>query len=462
MIQDPAVPRAGAGPAASPARGGTSANHMLSQDGKWWWNGRRWVAAVTEDGLWRWDGTRWIQTTSLDGKRPEDLATTLRLLAEDRYAEAGVVLAERSGEWSPQGGLREVVQRAQAVRFELSRLQETVSRPQGGRGLLGLRAEDRPHAQAAQDELVQEQRALAVRVGRAVTPPTVKEADDVLAAAALLDERAALLIAGLAEVDEAERIRADAAVAAQKDLAAAEDARLKALQQARRSIEAAESAHAHAVSEARAHLAAVLNPGLGDLRMGLGPLRLYDTVLEGPSGRLSAAGLRAFVDTAVALWRDHREPLADLLAVLQTDEADRFRAALTQRSGDLFILILATNGTTLLACPVGQELAARRFAAAVRDHAGEAARAKTERQARADQADAALDAVIRDRSQIEAAEAELARVEADPALQGAIDDARKRLERARADTPEVIEARRKLQELARRLVAPPEPLPAVR
>jgi len=61
---------------------------------------------------------------------------------------------------------------------------------------------------------------------------------------------------------------------------------------------------------------------------------------------------------------------------------------------------------------------------------------------------------------IEGAEAELARVEADPALLGAIDDARQRLERARADTPELVEARRKVLEIARKLVAPPEAVKA--
>ena len=32
---------------------------QLSADGKWWWNGTQWVAAVSEDGKWRWDGTAW-------------------------------------------------------------------------------------------------------------------------------------------------------------------------------------------------------------------------------------------------------------------------------------------------------------------------------------------------------------------------------------------------------------------
>jgi hypothetical protein len=71
-----------------------------------------------------------------------------------------------------------------------------------------------------------------------------------------------------------------------------------------------------------------------------------------------------------------------------------------------------------------------------------------------------LDSITRDRSVIEGAEAELARVEADPGLLGAIDDARQRLERARADTPELVEARRKVLEIARKLVAPPEALKA--
>src|SRR5215467_9364936 len=68
--------------------GGSSSRRLLSGDGAWWWNGRRWVPATTEDGLWKWDGGRWKGTVDLEGKRPEDLATTLALLAEDRYAEA--------------------------------------------------------------------------------------------------------------------------------------------------------------------------------------------------------------------------------------------------------------------------------------------------------------------------------------------------------------------------------------
>jgi hypothetical protein len=69
-----------------------------------------------------------------------------------------------------------------------------------------------------------------------------------------------------------------------------------------------------------------------------------------------------------------------------------------------------------------------------------------------------LDAISSDRSAIETAEAKLAEVEAAPSLLRAIDDARLRLERAQGDTPELVEARRKVLELGRRLAAPPEPL----
>jgi len=440
----------------------SSTRRLLSGDGAWWWNGRRWVPATTEDGLWKWDGSRWKGTVDLEGKRPEDLATTLALLAEDRYADAGATLAERAAEWQPEGGLRDLVERAREAGGRLGRVSEGLNVADGNRGLrrrLGATMDERRQLEEERESVGSEHRGLMVRLGRSAPQPSIKEADDMLAAARLLDERAALMTAGLAEVDEAERMRADAAAAAQRELAAAEDARLRALQEARRAVEAAESAHAWAVAEARARMRTVLTPGPGELKAGLGPLRLHANLLETPTGRVPAAGSTAHVDTAQVLWSEHREALADLV-LMEAPESETFLDALTEASTALFLLVVGRTGTALWPCPPGQEKAAQRFATVVSDHAREAGRNKRDRDERARAAEAELDGVTRDRSSIEAAETELARVEADPSLLGAIDDARERLNRARADTPELIEARRKVLELARRLVAPPEALRA--
>ena len=434
----------------------------LSADGSWWWNGRRWVPAVTEDGLWKWDGARWNQTVQLEGKRPEDLAATLALLGEDRYAQAGTLLASAIEEWGPDGQVRELALQAADLQDRLSRLKDSLTVPDDGRGgVFGRRAgvADRRQVQEEFDALNQEHRSLAVRLGRSAPQPSIKEADDILVAARTLDERAGWLTSGLAEVDEAEQMRADAAVAAQRELAAAQEARVRALQEARRAVEASESDHAWAVSEARVTLRTVLTPGPGELKAGLGPLRLFSNLLETPTGRLPAAGTSAFADTALKLWRDHRQVLTDLI-LLEAPEAATFRDALTDGSDTLFLLVVGRTGNALWPCPPGQEKAARRFAVLVEEHAREAGQQQDERYQEARKAEEDLDSITKDRSVIEGAEAELARVEADPALLGAIDDARQRLERARADTPELVEARRKVLEIARKLVAPPEAVKA--
>lgn len=449
--------------ASGDARVRTRARRQLSSDGYWWWNGRRWVAAITEDGLWRWDGSRWSATVSLEGKRPEDLATTLSMLAEQCYAEAGAVLADRAEEWQPEpdmerlaGETRDVAERLRRLDDNLQGYGDAANRG----GLLGRRAaplDDRRHIEDEKDSLTRQHRQLAVRLGRAAPQPSIKDADDRLVAARLLEERAATLTAALAQVDEAERMRADAAVAAQKQLQGAENARLQALDRARKAVQRAEAAHAQAVADARQRMRAVLTPGAGELKGGVGPLRLHATSLETPGGRLPAAGATAYLDSAPALWKGQRNTLHDLL-LLESSEAEAFRGALADRSGDRFLLIAGRTGTVLWPCPSGSEEAARRFVTLLREHGKEAEAATSERDRDAAKAESDLDRVIADRSSIKDAEAELARVEADPDLLGAIGEAKHQLERARADTPELNDARRKVLELARRVAAPPEPM----
>lgn len=33
---------------------------MVSADGRFYWNGERWVATLSDDEQWRWDGTKWV------------------------------------------------------------------------------------------------------------------------------------------------------------------------------------------------------------------------------------------------------------------------------------------------------------------------------------------------------------------------------------------------------------------
>src|SRR5436309_16080089 len=108
------------------------ARRRLSADGIWWWNGRRWVPAVTEDGLWKWDGARWNQTVQLEGKRPEDLAATLALLGEDRYAQPGALLASAMEEWGPEAQVKDLAIQAADLQERLTRLKESLAVPDDG------------------------------------------------------------------------------------------------------------------------------------------------------------------------------------------------------------------------------------------------------------------------------------------------------------------------------------------
>lgn len=439
---------------------GDAKSPVLSQNGTWWWNGRRWVPAVSEEGLWRWNGNQWKPTVELDGKRPDELAETFTRLADDCYARAGALLADRVQEWQPEGEVQELVGQAGGV---LARVRESVPGTADGgaaRGrLLGRHTPPRERLsdEDARESLTSGYLTLAVRVGRLAPQPTFKEADDILTVAHLLDERAAQLNHGVGELEAAERVRGELAVSAQNDLRAAEEARAKALEGAREAIESAELVHRKAVAGARSHLRSLLTPGPGELKAALGPLRLHAASLDTPSVRLPSAGLSGHADTAEALWRQHRQALADLVLV-GAPEADSFLTALTEKSPRLFLLFLGPSAKALCASPRSQVEEADRFAAIVKKHGEEAVAAGQERDAKVREAEALLEATLEDRSAVERAEGELARLEADPGLLGAIDASRRRLNRAGGETPELIAARRRLTDVAQQLTAPPAPL----
>lgn len=439
---------------------GEEKSRVLSHNGTWWWNGRRWVSAVSEDGLWRWVGNQWKPIVELDGKRPDQLARAFTELADDCYARAGALLTDRVQEWQPEGEVQHLVGQAQSVVARLRELSPGAAEGSQARGrLLGRHAPARERFGDgdAREALTAEYVTLTGRVARKAPQPTFKEADDILMVAHLLDERADRLQSGVREVEEAERVRAEFAVSAQRDISAAEDARAKALEEARRAIESAEMVHRRAVAGARSHLRSMLTPGPGELKAALGPLRLHAASLDTPAVRLPSAGLSGFADTAEGLWRQHRHALADLVLV-GAPEAESFLTALTEKSPALFLLFVGPAAKALCTSPRNQAEEARRFAAMVTSHGEEATAARQERDGRIKDAEADLDRTLQDRSAVERAEAELGRLEADPALLGAIDASRQRLDRARGDTPELIAARRRLAEVTRQLMASPDPL----
>jgi hypothetical protein len=209
--------------------------------------------------------------------------------------------------------------------------------------------------------------------------------------------------------------------------------------------------------KARDRFRATLNIGKGELEAGLGRLHLHSRVLNTPSGGLPAAALDAFDGTARTLWRDHRELLADLV-LLELPETASFLSALITGSDTLFLLFKNRTGAALWVCPTGQEVAAKRFLSTLRDQAQKAARAAEEGKAQTREAEQHLDALGRDRSSVEAAEAQLALVQTDHGLLAAIDQARQKVQQAETAIPQLVEANKKVSEAVNRLLTPPEPL----
>lgn len=437
----------------------------VSSDGCWWWNGVRWVPTASEDGLWRWDGARWRPALDLSRARPRDLATTVTLLAEDRYAWAAAILVERAAEWRPEGELLELVARTTTTRQRRRRIDR--ARPgaasrSGRHGLLRrlTATRDRRHpAEELAPPIDSDHRALLVRIGRSAQPPTVKEADDLLKPARLLDARAVRLTQAQVAMDEAERARGIATESAHHDLETAESARRDAVAAAGRAITIAEEAHAEATRNAQARLREVLAPEPGEVLAAVGPLRAGAESVATPEGRLPLAGMVVAAGTALSLYRQHRQLLTDLIG-LDTRESAALADCLIDRRSDLFLLLLARSRVVVWQCPRGEEKVAWRFSQVVRRRAAEATALAREQDVAAREAE--LIATWRGRAAaLDEARAALARVETDPELLDAVQRARARLARSGEPSPELEAAVHWVREEVRALVTPPEALPWV-
>jgi hypothetical protein len=416
----------------------------MSGDGRWWWNGERWLATATPDGLWQWDGREWRPTIELRGVRPGDLATTLALLAEDRYARAARLLVERAREWRPQGELRDLVQRAAAMR---GRVQHTLA-PDGSGLLRRVRGRPQQRQQAEEEHALLDTRyrALLVQIGRLAPRPSVKEADDMLEVARLLDRRAAGITEALAAAHEAERHRAQAIEAARQDLWAAEVACREAAEAAARERERVEAGRRDARAAARARVRAAMEPAAGEILAEAGTLRVHRTFVATPAGHLAVDGASAWTGSAVALWRDHRDLLQDAV-LLETPETDDFLSCLSERRRDQFLLLSARSRTLLWHCPPGEEKPLRRLVTAVNRQSSAAAATAAER---LDAAAAVVADCQRPPEQGPAAE--------DGRLAAAVEEARQRLEEARREPKALLVARELAAAETGAVATPPAPL----
>jgi hypothetical protein len=436
-----------------------------SADGAWWWDGRRWLATMTPDGLWQWDGERWRPTIELRGVRSRDLATTLAFLAEDRYARAAAMLVERTREWQPEGEVRDLVGQALAMRRGLLRVEGIIrgaaTGPPGLFRRMRARPEERVRMEEEQVLLDTRYRLLLVRLGRRAPRPTIKDADDLLDVARLLDERASRITEALAAGDEAERARGNAIESARVGLHAAEASR-----------HAAGAAAALALGRAKAEREArrrAMRKRLRDALAGdaqrplaeVGPLRAHATTIETPAGRLPAHGASASVGPAVALWREARELLQELLLV-GSPEAEAFIRCFVERRYDQFLLLETRARSLLWHCPPGEEKPLRQFATVVNQQATRAAEPAGERLRAAEAARVEL-AGSGGAAAERAAEdqATQARAEADRRGGAAVEAARRRLEEARADPPELMAARRQAAVEVLAVSTPPAPLTPV-
>lgn len=433
-----------------------------SADGSWWWDGRRWVATSTPDGLWQWDGEQWRPTIELRGVRSRDLATTLAFLAEDRYARAAAILVDRAREWRPRGEARDLVGRAIAMRRGLLRVENAFRGMAAGPPGLFRRARTQPdERQRIEDEqalLDSRYRTLLVQLGRRAPRPTVKEADDLLDVARRLDWRATTITEALVAADEAERARANAIEAARSELQAAEAAGARAIHTAGLALERARAAR----SRERQGLCDRLRRALGapgdQPLAAVGPLRVRATAVETPAGHLPVTGAGAAVGSAVALWRERRDCLQDLV-LLESPETEAFLRCLAERRRDQFLLLTTRSRTVLWHCPPGEEKPLRQFATALNQQATRAA-APAEKRLRAAE-ELLQELATRGGDEVAEAQAAAERAEAERRAAAGVEAARRRLAEARAEPPELLAARHRAASEVQAVSTPPAPLTAI-
>ncbi|HXM57130.1 MAG TPA: hypothetical protein VOB72_17150, partial [Candidatus Dormibacteraeota bacterium] len=170
--------------------------------------------------------------------------------------------------------------------------------------------------------------------------------------------------------------------------------------------------------------------------------------VETTDGCLPTEGTCAWVASAVALWRQHRDLLLDVL-VSETPQATELLHCLTARRRDLFLLLAGRNHTYTWRCPPGEEKPLHRFVTALNREAARSAEAAAARRR-------ATDEVV---AELRGAPAVAEPPGPDHRFAAAVEAARCRLDEARQEPAELVAARQRAAAETGAVATPPPPLP---
>ena len=413
----------------------------LSADGAWWWDGARWQAAFSSDGLWRWDGERWTLVVEIEPEDPAAVSAHFDRLADARFAGAGRLLAARRAEWQAP---------SQEVADLVARVAPVVDRTAGQTSLsawLGRLAGDDPEDAHPQLALL----------GRMAPQPSLPEADELLASARALEERALELQKARAELQEREaELRRGVEEAAQQ-VAEATAAREAALAETEARVRAAELEQEQAVEDIARALRGLRMPGAGGEVARLQDAVLHTNWIDTADGRGPVDGAEAYVGTAPELWKRHRDVLAELLR-LESAAAGRFHESLVVGGDEGYALVVTRHVRSIVPFPPGEAADADAFARKLAESAAAYGEQRREWEEQVRAAEEALVVAIGDSSRVDKARADLEQGMADPDLDAPARAAERRLRAAERPPADLEAARARVREAAEALLKPPPPL----
>ena len=378
-----------------------------SEDHQWFWDGAKWNSAVSEGGDTIYDGTRWMpfagerseapprpaEANGADtaGETEDEVPTSLAVVSPVTFSPDGQWWWS-NGEWLP------------------THLTDDGHQWWNGTEWLPFTGVNGETSRRSSD----------VAVHQPVGKEAVKKAREAY--------------------KQAEKNYRDAVKQAETELKVAQEAHSKAVQSSQKQLADVEGSYRKAVQNAQQVLQSWSNPGHGRRLATYQGITLYEHAIATPQGTAPTLGASATVDTAGNLAVTKRVTLTRLVAggiigglIFQKKSKDDTR--------ELYIVIETPTIVTAVKCPPDQGMRARQLAANIQQQANWAANWTRQRETALPQAEAWLSHVTADTAAWQAAWAELARVQADPAYIWAVDEARKRLSETRRDLTSIEAAR---------------------